>query len=91
MPENWHKEEIPPQFKPKLGAYFWQIPAILLTGAILLFAIGLNIWVFQAAARELTWGDDKKVWNSSLSFLDVLFYFNLLLSTLYTYAYRYMN
>jgi hypothetical protein len=44
-----------------LAVCFWQIPAMLLTFAILLFVIGLNIWIFQAAVRELTWGDDKKV------------------------------
>jgi len=44
----------------KLDVYVWQIPVILLSGAILLFVIGLNIWVFEAAVREQTWGDDKK-------------------------------
>jgi len=55
---RWQKETRRPS---KLGVYVWQIPAVLLTIAILLFVIGLNIWVFQAAVRELTWGDDKKV------------------------------
>jgi len=45
----------------KLQVYVWQIPFMLLTISIILFVVGLNIWVFEAATREVTWGDDRKV------------------------------
>ncbi|KAN0103463.1 hypothetical protein V8E51_011776 [Hyaloscypha variabilis] len=45
----------------KLQVYVWQIPFMLLTISIILFVVGLNIWVFEAAVKELGWGDDRKV------------------------------
>ncbi|PMD43780.1 hypothetical protein L207DRAFT_580608 [Hyaloscypha variabilis F] len=45
----------------KLQVYVWQIPFMLLTISIILFIVGLNIWVFEAAVKELGWGDDRKV------------------------------
>jgi len=60
MPNGWpHAQE---RFKPHmLAVCFWNITAILLTVAISLFVIGFNIWIFQAAVREPTWGDDRKI------------------------------
>jgi len=57
MPEGWPdaKEKFEPH---KLAVCFWNITVMLLTVAILLFVIGLNIWIFQAAVRG---GDDKKI------------------------------
>jgi Flp pilus assembly protein TadB len=48
----------------RMQLYAWQIPVVLLAVAVLKLVIGLNIWVFEAAVAEPTWGDDKKVWNS---------------------------
>jgi hypothetical protein len=45
----------------KLQVYVWQIPFMLLTISIILFVVGLNLWVFEAATKELSWGDDRKV------------------------------
>jgi hypothetical protein len=60
MPNDWPDDQEP--FVPHmLAVCFWNITAMLLTAAISLFVIGLNIWIFQAAVRG---GDDKKVWNS---------------------------
>jgi hypothetical protein len=56
----------------KLQVYVWQIPFMLLTISIILFVVGLNIWVFEAATREQTWGDDRKVQFPSLSFSNIL-------------------
>jgi hypothetical protein len=59
----------------KLQVYVWQIPFMLLTISIILFVVGLNIWVFEAATREQTWGDDRKVQFPSLSFPNILLSF----------------
>jgi hypothetical protein len=59
----------------KLQVYVWQIPFMLLTISIILFVVGLNIWVFEAATREQTWGDDRKVQFPSLSFSNILLFF----------------
>jgi hypothetical protein len=56
----------------KLQVYVWQIPFMLLTISIILFVVGLNIWVFEAATREVTWGDDRKVQIPFLRFSNVL-------------------
>jgi len=54
-----HKPHESPELKPhKLAVCFWNITVMLLTVAILLFVIGLNIWIFQVAVRR---GDDKKI------------------------------
>jgi len=55
----------------KLQVYVWQIPFMLLTISIILFVVGLNIWVFEAATKELSWGDDRKVCLPSLSFVNI--------------------
>jgi len=57
MPPRWpHEKE---KFIPHmLAVCFWNITVMLLTASILLFVIGLNIWIFQAAVRG---GDDKKI------------------------------
>ncbi|KAE9373817.1 hypothetical protein N431DRAFT_482728 [Stipitochalara longipes BDJ] len=60
----------------KLQVYVWQIPFMLLTISIILFVVGLNIWVFEAATREQTWGDNRKVQPVSLSFSNILFSFS---------------
>ena len=44
----------------KLQLYIWQIPSMLLGNAILLFVVGLAVWVF-ATARAAGWGDDAKI------------------------------
>jgi len=44
----------------RMQLYAWQIPVVLLAVAVLKLVIGLNIWVFEAAVAEPTWGDDKK-------------------------------
>ncbi|PMD58502.1 uncharacterized protein K444DRAFT_664553 [Hyaloscypha bicolor E] len=57
MPNDWPDAQ--ERFVPHmLAVCFWNIAAILLTAAISLFVIGLNIWIFQAAVRG---GDDKKI------------------------------
>jgi hypothetical protein len=74
----------------KLQVYVWQIPFMLLTMSIIMFVVGLNIWVFEAATRELTWGDDRKVQIPLLSFSNVLFFFVFFL--LYArYVFDYMS
>jgi len=62
----------------KLQVYVWQIPFMLLTMSIILFVVGLNIWVFEAATRDVTWGDDRKVQTPSLRFSNILLCFALL-------------
>jgi hypothetical protein len=63
----------------KLQVYVWQIPFMLLTISIILFVVGLNIWVFEAAVKELGWGDERKVWLPSLCFSDILLLFCVVL------------
>lgn len=40
--------------------YVWQLPSMLLGNAVLVFVIGLAIWVFSAA-RTAGWGDEGKI------------------------------
>ena len=62
MPRKGWSKKLSDTILPSiLAVCFWQLPAILLSFAIVLFVIGLNIWIFRAAVRG---GDDKKVWNS---------------------------
>jgi hypothetical protein len=54
-------EEDNREWRPlKLQLYIWQIPSMLLGNAILLFVVGLAVWVF-ATARAAGWGDDAKI------------------------------
>lgn len=49
------------QWRPlKLQLYIWQIPSMLLGNSILLFVVGLAVWVF-ATARAAGWGDEGKI------------------------------
>jgi hypothetical protein len=45
----------------KLQLYVWQIPSMLLGNAILIFVIGLAIYVFANAQAAPGWGDDQKI------------------------------
>jgi hypothetical protein len=62
----------------KLQVYVWQIPFMLLTISIILFVVALNIWVFEAATREQTWGDERKVEFPSLRFSNILLSFTFI-------------
>ena len=43
-----------------LQLYIWQIPSMLLGNSILLFVVGLAVYVF-ATARAAGWGDEGKI------------------------------
>ena len=39
----------------------WQIPSMLLGNAVLIFVIGLAVWVYATARDAGHWGDERKI------------------------------
>ena len=52
----------PRKWRPlKLQLYVWQIPSMLLGNAVLIFVIGLAVWVYATARDAGHWGDERKI------------------------------
>jgi hypothetical protein len=57
-----HESGYSTKWKPSMTQlYVWAIPGLLLGYAVLLYSIGLSIFVFAAAQAAESWGDEKKI------------------------------
>lgn len=60
-PPNVESAE-PVKWRPlALQLYVWQIPSMLLGWSVMIFVIGLAIWVFATARTAMGWADEKKI------------------------------